>query len=131
MNPKSGRILKAVMYLKKWKSAAAGLLIGLCNALFGAGGGLLAVPYFRKQGMTQKDAQALSLAVTLPLSVFSAAVYLMRGYVTLSDALRFWPAGVLGAALGALVLPKCSNQSLQAVFSLLMLWCGVRLLSGG
>ena len=106
-------------------------MIGLCNALFGAGGGLLAVPYFRRQGMAQKDAQALSLAVTLPLSAFSAAVYLTRGYVTLSDALRFWPAGLLGAALGALLLPNCSNRGLQALFSLLMLWCGVRLLSGG
>ena len=75
--------------LKKWKAAAAGLFIGLCNAVFGAGGGLLAVPYFRRQGLAQRDAQALSLSVTLPLS------------------------------------------ALQAAFSALMLWCGVRLLLGG
>lgn len=119
------------MQLEKWKSAAAGLLIGFCNALFGAGGGLLAVPYFRKQGIAQREAQTLSLAVTLPLSALSAAVYLKEGYVTLSDALRFVPAGLLGAAAGALILPRCSNRALQAMFSFLVLWCGVRLLTGG
>ena len=117
--------------LKKWKAAAAGLFIGLCNAVFGAGGGLLAVPYFRRQGLAQRDAQALSLSVTLPLSALSAAVYLGQGFVTLSDALRFWPAGLLGAAAGALLLPRCSNRALQAAFSALMLWCGVRLFLGG
>lgn len=131
MNRANGRILKAVMTLKNWKKAASGLLIGLCNALFGAGGGLLAVPYFRKTGLSQRDAQALSLAVTLPLSALSAAVYLKNGYVTLSDALRFWPAGLCGALAGAFLLPRCSNRGLQAAFSLLLLWCGVRMLAGG
>lgn len=117
--------------MKKRTMAAAGLLIGLCNALFGAGGGLLAVPYFRRTGLPQRDAQALSLAVTLPLSALSAAVYLRAGYVTLSDAARFVPAGLLGAAVGALLLPRCGNRGLQAAFAVLMLWCGVRLLAGG
>lgn len=119
------------MLLKKQKTAAAGLFAGLCNALFGAGAGLLAVPYFRHQGIAQRHSQALSLAVTLPLSALSAAVYLGRGYVTLSDALRFWPAGLCGAAAGTLLLPRCSDRALQVLFALLMLWCGLRLLSGG
>ena len=117
--------------MKRWTGPAAGFLVGLCNALFGAGGGLLAVPYFRKRGLAQRQAQALSLSVTLPLSALSAAVYLKEGFVTLSDALRFVPVGLLGAAAGAVLLPRCSDRGLQAAFSLLMLWCGVRLLTGG
>ncbi len=117
--------------MKKLKTAAAGFLIGFCNALFGAGGGLLAVPFFRRQGSSQREAQALSLAVTLPLSAVSAAACLGAGFVTLSDAVRFWPAGILGAAAGALLLPRCSDRLPQAAFAALMLWCGLRLLAGG
>ena len=116
--------------MQKRRTAAAGLLIGLCNALFGAGGGLLAVPFFKRQGIAQREAQTLSLAVTVPLSAISAAVYLGSGFVTLSDALRFCPSGLLGAAVGTLVLPRVKNRVLQLLFALLLLWAGVRLLAG-
>lgn len=117
--------------MKRWKDAAAGLLIGLCNALLGAGGGLLAVPYFRKNGQTQKKAQMLSLCVTLPLSALSAAVYLLRGYVTLSDALPFVPFGVLGALAGTFVFKKSPDNLLHLLFALLLLWAGIRMLWRG
>lgn len=117
--------------MKRWKDAAAGFLIGLCNALLGAGGGLLAVPYFRKNGHTQKKAQMLSLCVTLPLSALSAAVYLLRGYVTLSDALPFVPFGVLGALAGTFVFKKSPDNLLHLLFALLLLWAGIRMLWRG
>ena len=45
MNTAIRRILRRErMPMKRWREAAAGFLIGLCNALLGAGGGLLAVP---------------------------------------------------------------------------------------
>ena len=116
--------------MQKWKTAGCGILTGLCNALFGAGAGLLAVPYFKACGLRQRQAQALSLAVTLPLTALSAAVYLFRGYVTLSDALRFSLPGLLGAAAGTLLLKKTPDRALHAVFALLLVWAGVRLLTG-
>ncbi len=106
-------------------------MIGLCNALLGAGGGLLAVPYFRKSGHTQKEAQRLSLCVTLPLSAISAAVYLRRGYVTLSDALPFVPLGAAGALAGTFLFKKSPDKLLHLLFALLMLWAGVRMLWRG
>lgn len=115
----------------RWKQAAAGFLIGFCNALLGAGGGLLAVPYFRKTGHKQKQAQMLSLCVTLPLSALSAAVYLLRGYVTLSDALPFVPLGVLGALAGTFIFKKSPDRLLHLLFALLLLWAGIRMLWRG
>ena len=116
--------------MKKWKTGLCGIAIGLCNALFGAGGGLLAVPYFKACGLDQKKAQALSLAVTLPLTALSAAVYLLRGYVTLSDAGRFWLPGLLGAAGGTLLFKRAPARVLHALFALLLCWAGVRLIAG-
>lgn len=117
--------------MKRWKEAAAGCLIGLCNALLGAGGGLLAVPYFRKSGHTQKEAQMLSLCVTLPLSALSATVYLLRGYITLSDAMPFVPLGVLGALAGTFVFKKSPDRLLHLLFAGLLLWAGIRMLWRG
>ena len=117
--------------MKTVKTAAAGLLIGLCNALLGAGGGLLAVPFFRKNGCTQKSAQMLSLCVTLPLSALSAAVFLKRNYVTLSDAAPFVVPGVLGALSGTFVFQKSPDRVLHLAFALLLLWAGVRMLWRG
>ena len=119
------------MPVKRWREAAAGFLIGLCNALLGAGGGLLAVPYFRKNGHTQKKAQMLSLCVTLPLSAISAAYYLLRGYVTLSDALPFVPLGAAGALAGTFLFKKSPDKLLHLLFALLMLWAGVRMVWRG
>lgn len=130
MNEPVRYILKTVMRMKKWKTVCCGAGIGFCNALFGAGGGLLAVPYFKACGLRQKTAQALSLAVTLPLSALSAFVYLRRGYVTLSDALRFVLPGLLGAAAGTLLLKKSPDRVLHGVFALLLCWAGVRMLAG-
>ena len=117
--------------MKKWKDAAVGLLIGLCNALLGAGGGLLAVPYFKGSGMTQKQAQMHALCVTLPLSALSAAVYLGQDYVGLSDALPFLPLGILGAAAGSAVLKRSDDRILHLAFALLLCWVGVRMLVRG
>lgn len=117
--------------MEKIKRAAAGLLVGLCNALLGAGGGLLAVPFFCKAGHTQKQSQMLSLCVTLPLSALSAAVYLWKGYVTLSDAMPFVPLGVLGALAGTFVFKNSPDKLLHLLFAGLLLWAGIRMLWRG
>ncbi len=49
-----------------------GAVTGLCNGLFGSGGGIAAVPMLQKGGVDVKNSHATSLALTLPLSVISA-----------------------------------------------------------
>ena len=63
---------------------AGGFLIGIINGLLGAGGGMLAVPLLSKfGGMDQRTAQANSVAVILPLTVFSAVMYILRDSVNI------------------------------------------------
>lgn len=107
-----------------------GFLIGLVNAVFGAGGGMIAVPFLKKCGLSQKQAQATAICVILPLTVLSAAIYLFRGYLRLSDAGLFILFGFPGALLGTVLLSKMKNSLLQSVFSLFMLWAGFRLVVG-
>lgn len=61
--------------MKKAKMFIFGILVGAVNSLLGAGGGMVAVPLLRQSGLTQKQAQASSVAVILPLSLISAGIY--------------------------------------------------------
>ena len=122
-------ILIPVMVLKT-KKYAFGFIIGLINALFGAGGGMIAVPFLKKCGLSQKQAQATAICVILPLTVLSAAIYLLRGYFRLSDAVPFILFGFPGTLVGTVLLSKMKNSLLQSVFSLFMLWAGFRLVVG-
>ncbi len=109
-------------------SAAAGLTIGAVNGLFGAGGGMLAVPFLKKLGFEQKDAHKNAVAVILPISIISAVLYLWKDYVNLSDAYVYIPTGVIGALIGAWILKKISPVWLKRIFGGFMVYAGIRLL---
>jgi uncharacterized membrane protein YfcA len=105
-----------------------GAATGFLNGLLGAGGGIVAVPSLKAAGTKGNKAHACSIAVIVPLSAFSAALYLINGSVKLIDALPFVPWGVIGAVLGALVLKKIPSKWLKRIFGVFVLWAGVRLL---
>ncbi len=117
-------------FFKKYKLhyAASGLIIGAVNGLFGAGGGMLAVPFLKKLGFEQKQAHKNAVAVILPISIISAVLYLYKDYVNLSDAFIYIPTGVIGALIGAWLLKKISPLWLKRIFGGFMVYAGIRLL---
>lgn len=115
--------------IKKYiKPAFSGLAVGLVNGVFGAGGGMLAVPLLKKSGLDQKSAHANAVAVILPITVISAIMYLVKGSVMLGDSFAFVPTGLIGAGLATFLLKKFSNRWLQKIFAVFMIYAGVRLL---
>ena len=116
----------------KWKNtvlpAAGGFFVGIINGLLGAGGGMLAVPLLRGSDLTQKQAHASSVAVILPLSIFSSILYLSAGRVALHDVLVYMPGGIAGAFAGSFLLRKIPDQWLRRLFGAFMVWAGIRLL---
>lgn len=120
--------MKKIFSKKNITTAAAGLLIGGINGLLGAGGGMIAVPMLKKAGLEQKEAHANAVAVILPISVLSAVLYVIKGYVNISDSLPYIPTGVVGSVLGTLILKKISPLWLKRIFGAFMVYAGVRLL---
>ena len=114
--------------IKKLKLGLGGLASGFINGMLGAGGGMIAVPTLSSLGLDRKKAHANSVAVIMPLSLFSAALYIASGKVHIPDALPYIPLGLLGSFLGTIFLPKISNTILKKVFALFVLWAGIRLL---
>lgn len=112
---------------KKCFNALTGIAVGICNGFFGSGGGMIAVPMLEKGGSEPKKAHATSIAITLPLSVISGLVYFKGGSLDFSRAVKFIPLGIVGAAVGAMLMKKLSNSLLKRIFGALMIIAGVRI----
>ena len=110
------------------KVMAGGALTGRVNGLLGSGGGMVAVPVLEKSGLDVKQAHSGSLAVILPLSVMSAAMYLHGGRVALADVWSYLPAGLAGAFCGAKLMGRISPRLLHRIFGGFAIWAGVNLL---
>lgn len=119
------------MNLKAWRNKKiiiGGALAGFVNGLLGSGGGMIAVPALEKSGMSAKESHSGSIAVILPLSIFSACMYVTGDRVELTDALPYIPAGVIGAFFGAWLMKKISSDLLRRIFGAFAIWAGIRML---
>ena len=114
----------------RWKIIAIGILTGLCNGLFGAGGGTILVPALEDiMKIEAHKAHATAISVILPLSIFSAVIYIYKGNgvnwsLTLSCAL----GGSVGGYIGAKILNKIPSLWLHRIFGFFMLVAAVRMM---
>ncbi len=105
-----------------------GAVTGLCNGLFGSGGGIAAVPMLQKGGVDVKKSHATSLALTLPLSIVSAFFYAYKSSFRWGDALPLIPFGLVGAVIGGLLMKKIPNTLLKRIFGIILIISGGRIL---
>ncbi len=111
------------------KALLAGLLTGICNGLFGAGGGMVAVFALKSlTGYEQSRAHATAISVMLPLTAVSALVYVCNSAVDWTAVLYVAPSLTLGSVLGAKLTGKLSPKWLNRIFSALMLFAAVWML---
>lgn len=113
---------------KLLKCIGLGAVVGAVNGLFGAGGGIICVPVLMGLNLDRKTAHKNTVAVILPITLISAIWYLILGYVTLDQSLKFIPGGILGAALGTFILSKIPQKWIRIIFGGFMVWAGGRLL---
>ena len=106
----------------------SGILIGAVNGLFGAGGGIIAVPILRKAGLEPKQSHANAVAVILPVSILSGVLYLLEGKVQFSDVSPYILWGLIGSVLGTLGLKKISPLCLGRIFGIFVIYAGVRMI---
>ncbi len=105
-----------------------GAVTGLCNGLFGSGGGIAAVPMLQKGGADAKTSHATSLALTLPLSAVSAFFYAYDKNFRWGDALPLIPFGLAGAVLGGILMKRMPTALLKRIFGVILIVSGGRLL---
>lgn len=106
-----------------------GLVVGLANGLFGAGGGTLLVPALQKfLKLDTHKSHATALAVILPLSVISAFIYIWGVDVDWKVVMLVSAGGVCGGVIGAKLLNKLAGWWLNILFGLFLAVGSVRML---
>ncbi|MDJ0704294.1 MAG: sulfite exporter TauE/SafE family protein [Leptolyngbyaceae cyanobacterium MO_188.B28] len=101
---------------------AIGLLAGLLAGLFGVGGGIVMVPLqMLFLGEPIKDAVRTSLGAVSLISVWALAHHALSGNVLWQAGLYLGMGGLLGAQLGARLLPKLPDAWVNTLFRGLLL----------
>lgn len=115
--------------MKKYGAWLTGLAGGLVNGLFGAGGGMVVLPLLAKTtDLEEKELFANCVAIILPLSVVSLAVYYLRGGSFAVQSVPYLIGGSIGGIIAGLLLKKLKAVWLHRTLGLFILWGGVRLL---
>ena len=112
---------------KRWYFIFLGLVAGILNGLFGAGGGVAVVPMLENAGIEPKKAHATSISIILPLSILSGIFYLISGHISFETALPYLPLGIVGALMGGWLLQKISNELLRRIFGIIIIISAVRI----
>ncbi|HAX83480.1 MAG TPA: hypothetical protein DCY15_03050 [Ruminococcaceae bacterium] len=107
---------------------ALGILTGIVNILIGSCGGIVAVEALKLRGIDQTKSHATAIAIILPLTLISAAGYLLKGQVKISDSYVYLIPGLVGSVIGSLLLPKIPKKVLSKVFSVFIIYAGIRML---
>lgn len=102
-----------------------GLAGGFVNGLLGVGGGMLFIPgLVYLGGLDEYHAHGSSLLIVLPVSMVSAVVYLLRGQVEWSLALKIALGGVIGAYIGARLTRSVPGRWLRYALAVTMVLAG-------
>ncbi len=116
--------------LGKWiKYCGIGVVAGIANGLFGSGGGTIAVPAMVLM-LHEEDrtAHATALMIILPLTIVSACFYINSNFIDWRITLKAMIGGVVGGAIGALLLHKCPVRFIRIIFGVLMIIASFRMI---
>jgi uncharacterized membrane protein YfcA len=111
-----------------WTVLATGLVAGVLSGLLGVGGGILMVPAMVLfLGFSQHQAHATSLAAIVPIALVASVSYAVAGETSYLAAALLAPTSMLGANLGARLMPRLDEVALRRVFGLVMMAVAVRM----
>ncbi|MEL6249288.1 MAG: sulfite exporter TauE/SafE family protein [Cyanobacteria bacterium J06627_15] len=118
-----------------------GSLIGFKSGILGIGGGAISVPFLLYCGLPMKAASGTSAAFTFPIAVVGTLAFTLFSptypQIEWSTGYLYWPAialvapfTMLGAPIGTLLSHRIPAERLRRIFALLLVFIGVRMLSG-
>ena len=109
-------------FLDCLKLVGIGIVSGLINGFFGAGGGLLLVPMITMIDKNDsKIAHATTLVCVLFMCLASSIIYFVKGQI---DYKYILVCGI-GSLIGTKLLKKLKNNIIDLVFSVVLVVAGV------
>lgn len=94
-----------------------GLVTGILNGMFGAGGGSVVVPAMERfLDIDEKQSHATAVMVILMMTLVSSVIYVRRGFFDLGLWLWTSAGGAAGGAVGAVLLKRVPKKWLKIGF---------------
>jgi len=110
--------------------AAIGLATGITSGIVGLGGGYLLVPLFiYVLGSPIRIAIGTSLLSFLPLAITSAAPKLFMGQADPLAAIALGLGTIVGAQIGAKLVPKVPSKTLKLSFGIVFLTVSIKFMA--
>ncbi|MGI6703484.1 MAG: sulfite exporter TauE/SafE family protein [Clostridia bacterium] len=110
------------------KLIAIGLVTGICNGLFGSGGGTILVPAMVfLLGIEDHKAHATAIMVILPLSILSTIIYYRGSFIDWPTTLRVVSGGMVGSFIGARIFNRIPAYVLRKIFGAFMIIAAIRM----
>ncbi len=117
-------------------AAASGVVSGVLAGVFGIGGGAVLVPVFYQfltmlevpEAVRMHVAVGTSLAIIVPTSIRSFTAHKARGAVDMDLIRSFYVPVPIGVVLAAFVAASVGDGQLRAIFAVIALAVGLRLL---
>jgi uncharacterized membrane protein YfcA len=119
---------------KTFSLALTSLLSGFCNALLGAGGGILLTLFMgralKKEIPDRRDLLVTSQAAMIPGCALSCIIYGLTGVLdTEGFSILAIPAAI-GGAIGSILLTRINSKWIKRIFAVLVIWSGARMIIG-
>lgn len=112
-----------------WKTTIAGVLTGLINGIFGAGGGMVLVPLLRAStDLEEQEIFPSSVSIMLPMCIVTLFIYGSRQPLPWADALPYLIGSALGGTAAGLFGSRIPVLWLHRILGMLILWGGIRYL---
>ena len=110
-------------------AAAAGLLAGIVNGVFGGAGGMVLIPALSLWTNARREAIfPISVSVMLPVCLLSLWLASRAGPLPWSDALPYLIGSAAGGIGAGLLGRRIPTLWLHRAFGCLLLWGGIRYL---
>ena len=117
---------KLMVLIKLW---VIGVVSGLVNGFFGAGGGLIIVPMLKRfDDANSKVVHATTLGCVLFMCLSSSIIYLIDGVVDFKLFLFCVIGSLLGGVIAVKLLKNLKNTIIDLIFSVVLIIAGVSLI---
>ncbi|MBE7011935.1 MAG: sulfite exporter TauE/SafE family protein [Ruminococcaceae bacterium] len=115
--------------MKYKKEIIIGIVAGILNGLFGAGGGCIVVPALEKfLDFPQKKAHGTAVGIILIMSIASAVIYVLRGKFNFSLWIPVTVGGCIGGIIGGKLLSKIAGKWLRTIFGVVIIITSIKMI---
>ena len=105
---------------------------GFCNALIGAGGGILLTlsmeAVIGNRFFDKKQLLVTTQAAMIPCCILSAMIYARSGTLDTANFGIFVLPALLGGGIGSILLDKIKPRLINMIFSALVIFSGIRMM---